>query len=116
MSASLQFAASEIVDDDWATVVHHLGPALQKFKTVLQKVLGAMEADQSVNKHIECANLESEISHTSLLANVVAVAAIIGKMSAVAEQREKALWALSVKVTTDIVATVQPSVEASQEK
>ena len=28
VSASLQFAAAETVDDDWATVVHHLCPAL----------------------------------------------------------------------------------------
>ena len=109
----------ETVDDDWAAVVHHLSPALQQYKVVLQKVLGAVEANWSANKHIKYAKLESEISHTSLLAGAVAAAATVGKMSAVAEQtakREQALQALSEKVKTDIAATVQRSVEASQEK
>ena len=82
-------------------------------------MLGAVEADRSANKHTECAKLESEISHASLLADAVAAAATVGKMSAVAEQtakREKALQPLSEKVQTDIAATVQRSVEASQEK
>ena len=86
---------------------------------MLQKVLGAVEADRSVNRHTECAKLESEISHASMLADAVAVAATVGKMSAVAEQtakREQALQALSEKVKMDIAATVQRSVEASQEK
>ena len=51
VSASLQFVAAETVDDDWAAVVHHLGPALQQCKVVLQKVLGAVEADRSMNRH-----------------------------------------------------------------
>ena len=116
MSASLLFAASETVDNDWATVVHHLGPTLQQFKTVLQKVLGTVEADRSANKHTECAKLESEISHELLLANAMAAAATVGKKLAVGEQmarREKALQALSKKVTTDIVTTMQRFVEAS---
>ena len=44
------------------------------------------------------------------------MAATVGKMSAVAEQtskREKALRALSEKVTTDIAATVQRSIKAA---
>ena len=119
VSASMQFAASETVDDDWAAAVHHLGPALQHFKAILQKVLGAVEADRNANRHTECAKLESEISHASLLSDAVAVGATVGKMSAVAEQttkREKALHALSEKVTTEIAATVQRFVEASQAK
>ena len=82
-------------------------------------MLGAVEADRSANRHTECAKLESEISHALLLADAVAAAATVGKMSAVAEQtakREQALQALSEKVKTDIAATVQRSVEASQEK
>ena len=77
-----------------------------------------MEADRSTNKHTECAKLESKISHASLLADAMAAAATVGKMSAVAEQmvrREKALQALSEKVKMDIAATVQRSIEASQE-
>ena len=119
VSASLQFSASESVDDDWAAVVHHLGPALQQFKTILQRVLGAVEADRRAQRHTACAELESDISHASLLADAVAAAATVGKMSAVAEQtskREKALRALSEKVTTDIAATVQRSVKEAAEK
>ena len=119
MFASLQFAASEIVDDDWAIVVHHLSPTLEQFKAVLQKVLGVVQANRSMNRHTECAKPESEISHASLLADVVAAAATTGKMSALGNQttrREKAFQALSGKVTVDIIATVQRSVEASQEK
>ena len=119
VSASMQFAASESVEDDWAAVVHHLGPALQQFKTILQKVLGAVESDRQAKRRTACADLESEISHASLLADAMAAAATVGKMSAVAEQtskREKALRALSEKVTTDIAATVQRSVEAAAEK
>ena len=115
----MQFFASETVGNNWAAVVHHLGPALQQFKVVLQKVLSAVEADRSANRHTECAKLETELSHASLLADAVAAAATVGKMSAVAEQtakREKALQALSEKVKTDIAATVQRSVEASHEK
>ena len=89
-------------------------PALRKYIIIvivfffflfLHKVLGAVEADRSANRHTECAKLESEISHASLLANAVAAAATVGKMSAVAEQtakREKALQALNEKVKTDI--------------
>ena len=100
-------------------MVHHLGPALKQFKEIWQKVLGAVEADQNANRHTECAKLESKISHASLLADAVAAAATVEKMSAVAEQtakREKALRALSEKVTTEIAVTVQRSIEASQAK
>ena len=82
-------------------------------------MLGAIEADRSANSHMECAKLESEVSHALLLADAVAAAATVGKMSAVAEQtakREQALQALSEKVKTDIATTVQRSIEASQEK
>ena len=79
-------------------------------------MLGAVEADQSIERHTKCAKLESEISHASLLADAVAAATTVGKMSAVVEQmakREQALQALSEKVKTNIAATVQRSVEAS---
>ena len=100
-------------------MVHHLGLALQQFKAVLQKVLGAVEANRSANRHTEWAKLESKISHASLFANAVAAAATIGKTLAVAEQmakREKALQPLSEKAKTDIAATMQRSIEASQGK
>ena len=57
-------------------------------------MLGIVETDRSMNKHTECAKLESEISHASLLADAMAAVAIVGKISVVAEQkakREKAL-------------------------
>ena len=75
-------------------MVHHLGPALQQFKVVLQKVLGAIEAAWCANRHTKCVKLESEISHASLLADVVAAAATVGKMLVVAEQMAKREQAL----------------------
>ena len=65
-----------------------------------------MEHEQA---HKECTKLESEISHALLLADAVAMATTVGRMLAVVEQttkREKALRALSEKVTTDIAATL----------
>ena len=119
VSASLQFSASETVDNNWVAMVHHLGPTLKQFKVVLQKVLGIVETNRSTNRHTKCAKLESKISHASLLVDAVAAATPVGKMSAVAEQmakREKALWALSKKVTMEITTTMRRYIEASQEK
>ena len=79
-------------------------------------MLGVVEADQSANKYTECAKLESEISYALLLADGVAAAATVGKMSAVVKQTAKREQALNEKMKMDITATVQRSVEASREK
>lgn len=78
-----------------------------------------MEADWSVKRYKECVKLERQINHASLLVDVVAATATIGKMSAVAKQttkREQALCALCEKVTTDISVTLQCSAKTSQQK
>ena len=85
----------------------------------MQKVLGIVEADWSVNIYTECVKLESQINHASLLVDVVAVTATIGNMSVVAKQttkREQAVCSLSGKVTTDISVTLQFSAKTSQQK
>ena len=56
MSASMQFATTKKVNQDWIRAIHQIGAALQQFKVVLQRMLDAVEVHHRENRPATSAN------------------------------------------------------------
>ena len=114
----MQFSATA-TETDWAMVVNQMGPALQQLQVCLQRVLNAVEDDSAKNRGTACASLEPEIRNASMIADAMAAAATVGRLSAVAEQtekREKTLQTLKEMVKTEIADAVKRSAEQEKQK
>ena len=78
-----------------------------------------MEDDSAKNRGTACASLEPEIRNALMIADAMAAAATVGRLSAVVEQtekREKTLQTLKETVKTEIADAVKRSAEQEKQK